>query len=358
MAMSKSHLSAVMHLQIGLRSITLRLKSTAKTDTPEETRLKVPARPYIRFRNKRQSKILAELQREGAKKWMEMSEESKRPYFEAHEAAMKVWKAERAQMEAQLEAIEGEGKSSEKEKYGYIGWYLFQSEIQVSGATDSSTHTKMAGQLWHDLTPDEREVYNERARKIKQKGQKEILASVRMRNKNFGKPNASMQFRREYMSGRLKEVSEELKREWTELSDEERGVYVNQYQEDLKLYFAQKEEYRSGDKYAENQRNKKVLRAKIKEIEESMNKPQFVRGYNAYHIFLGEKSVGVNKGKELWRELPEDERMMYKDRWSKLKADWETDVAEWEELNKDNPKMMELKAYKMMLGGVNSIHKT
>ena len=75
----------------------MRLKSTAKTDTPEETRLKVPARPYIRFRNKRQSKILAELQREGAKKWMEMSEESKQPYLERYEGALKVWKAEKAE---------------------------------------------------------------------------------------------------------------------------------------------------------------------------------------------------------------------------------------------------------------------
>ena len=36
-------------------------------------------------------------------------------------------------------------------------------------------------------------------------------------------------------------------------------------------------------------------------------------------------------------------------RKKKLKADWQNDVTEWEEKNADNPKMTELKAYKMML---------
>ena len=35
----------------------------------------------------------------------------------------------------------------------------------------------------------------------------------------------------------------------------------------------------------------------------------------------------------------EEERMEYKEKWRKLKADWQTDVAEWEERNANNPKM-------------------
>ena len=97
MAMSKTRLSAVMHLQSGLRSMTLRLKNTAKTDTPEETRLKRPLSSYQRFVNKRRSNILSEVHKEGTKRWAEMSEESKQPYLERYEGALKVWKAEKAE---------------------------------------------------------------------------------------------------------------------------------------------------------------------------------------------------------------------------------------------------------------------
>ena len=259
-----------------------------------------------------------------------------------------------AEMETQLEAIEEKGNSSETEKYRYIGWDLFKSEVQIPSTT-TSAFTKWA-RLWHDLTPDEREVYNDRARKIKEMGQKKILASERKRSKRFGRPvTAAMQFRTEYMSGRLKEASKELKREWAELRDEDRAVYVKQFQENLKIYIAQKEEYRSGDKYAENQRNKNVLTRKIREIEEGMNNPQFLGRRSPFHLFTVEK-----KGfrvQEMWRELPEDEKMGYKDKWKKLKTVWEAEVAEWEKLNKGNPNMTELKAYKRMLEGINRIHK-
>jgi len=52
---------------------------------------------------------------------------------------------------------------------------------------------------------------------------------------------------------------------------------------------------------------------------------------------------------EMWKALTEEEGMEYKAKWSKLKADWQTDVAEWEERNTDNPKMTELKTNKKIL---------
>ena len=51
----------------------------------------------------------------------------------------------------------------------------------------------------------------------------------------------------------------------------------------------------------------------------------------------------------MWEALTEEEQMEYKDKWSKLNADWQTDVAEWEERNADNPKMTELRGHKEML---------
>ena len=56
---------------------------------------------------------------------------------------------------------------------------------------------------------------------------------------------------------------------------------------------------------------------------------------------------------EMWQALTEEERKEYKAKWHKLKAEWQTDVVEWEERNADNPKMMELKAYKVMLETAN-----
>ena len=47
--------------------------------------------------------------------------------------------------------------------------------------------------------------------------------------------------------------------------------------------------------------------------------------------------------------MTEEDQMEYKSKWSKLKADWQTDVAEWEKRNADNPKMTELKAQKKIL---------
>ena len=361
MAMAKKHLSAIMHLQNGLQSMMLRLKSTTATNTPDQTRPKKPQNPYLRFRIERWSKFMPELHKGATERWAEMSEEAKRPYLESSEAAFKSWKDEKTQIKAKLDALEEEDKIGETEKSPYIGWHLFRSEVQIQGATATASDLidfmKMASQMWQDLSPEERDAYKERARKIDEKGQKELLASERKRHGNSGRPlDASQHFRHQYMSERMKEAHKEVKREWAELSDEDREVYVKQFEEDTKLYNAWKEEYRAGDMYAGDKRNRKVLKAKIRQIEEDMNKPQFRGGRNPFSLFMVDRRDSL-KGttdpfaiaSEMWQALTEEERMEYKAKLSKLNADWQTYVAEWEERNKDNPKMTELKAYKMLL---------
>ena len=302
---------------------------------------------------------MPEVNKEATERWIEMSEEAKRPYFETYKAALENWKNVKTQIKAKLDALEEEDKIGETEKSPYIGWRLFRSEVQIQGATAFDFVT-MANQMWHDLTPEKRKSYNERARMINEKGQKEFFASEKKRPSCSGRPlNASMQFRNQYLSDRMKEAFMEFKREWDELSDEDRGVYVKQYEEEIRLYNAQKEEYRAGDTYAGDKRNIKVLNAKIKLIEEDMNKPLFMGGgyRRSYNLFVVDKKDSL-KGKdghpftiasEMWQALTEEERTEYKAKWSKLNSDWQTDVAEWEERNKDNPKMAELKAYKMLL---------
>merc|ERR1712037_776495 len=197
--------------------MTLRLKSTADTTTPTplvqsgETRPKQPQNPYIRFINERRSKIMSEVNKEATKRWNELSEEAKRPYVENYETAKERWQVERAQMKAQLEAMEEEGKRGEGEKPKYTGLHLFYSEFQIQGATVSDFMTK-AAQMWNDLTPEEREAYHERARKINEKGQADLLAATmkKMRTGKSGRPaNAPTQFRNKFQSVGLKEAHKE-----------------------------------------------------------------------------------------------------------------------------------------------------
>merc|ERR1712037_192723 len=308
-------------------------------------------------------KIMSELHKEATKRWNELSEEAKRPYMENYVTAKERWLSERAQMKAQLEAMEEEGKRGEGEKPKYTGLHLFCSEVQIPGATASDFFTK-ANKMWNDLTPEEREAYHERARKINEKGQGDLLSATlkKIKSTTSGRPvNASMQFRHKFLSVGLKEAMKEFSRQWSELGDEERGKYEKLYEEERKLFNAQMEEYRAGDKYAENKRKSKVLRAKIKEIEEEMNKPKLF-AQDSYRLFMMDKKNSF-KGKdlaernkmasEMWEALTEEEQMEYNDKWSKLNAVWQTDVAEWEERNANNPKMTELKGYKKMLETAN-----
>jgi len=365
MALFKMPSLSAMHLRNSFTLYSFRLKSdnTASTPTPlkqsGETRPKKPQYPFMRFKNDKMSKIMSDLHKEGAKRWREISEEAKRPFVEKYEADMEKWKDEKAQMTAQLEAMEEEDKRGEKEKSNYHGWFLFCSEVKIPGDTASDFLTK-AGQMWNDLTPEEREAYHERARKINEKGQGDLLAATmkKMRSGTSGRPaDASMRFRHKFLSHELKEAHKEMKREWSELSDEERQKYVKQYEMEKKLYNAQMEEYRAGDTYAENKRKGKVIRAKIKKIEEEMNKPK-IKARDPYLLFKMDKRESLtgkhlserNKmASEMWQALTEEEQMEYNDKLGKLKADWQTDVAEWEERNAYSPKMTELKGYKEML---------
>merc|ERR1712037_853179 len=126
---------------------------------------------------------MSELNKEAWKRWKEMSEEEKRPFVDSYEAAIENWKDERALMKAKLEAMEEEDKSGEKEHPRYHAWSLFISEVQIPDATSSDFTTK-ASQMWNDLTPEEREAYHERARKINEKGQADLIASTMKKMKS------------------------------------------------------------------------------------------------------------------------------------------------------------------------------
>merc|ERR1712037_387649 len=305
-------------------------------------------------------KIMSGLHKEAAKRWGEMDEEAKRPFVERYKTDIEIWKDERAIMKAQLEAMEEGDKRDAKDNPFYNGWTLFNSEVHIPGVT-TSNFSKKASQMWNDLKTEEREAYHERARKINEKGQGDILASTIKKietSRISGRPvNASLQFRSKFLSDGLKEAFKEMKREWLELSDKERDEYVKPYEVETKLFNAQMEEYRAGDNYAKNKRNMKVIMDKVKLIEEEMNKPKRLaaRVIDLFMVDKRESLTGKNVGErnkigsEMWQALTEEEQMEYKAKWSKLKADWKTDVAEWEERNADNPMMTELRGQKEML---------
>merc|ERR1712210_276470 len=222
MALSKMPFLSAMQLRNSFRFLAVRLKSdnTASTPTPskqsQETRPKKPQTPFMRFQKDKMSKIMSELHKEGAKRWTEISEEAKRPFVEKYEADIEKWKDEKALMKAQFEAMVEEDKRGEKENPHYNGFKLFNSEVQIPDDTSSHFMTKTS-QMWNDLTPEEREAYHERARKINEKGQADLLAATmkKMRTGKSGRPaNAPTQFCRKFLSDGLKEAQKEMKREW------------------------------------------------------------------------------------------------------------------------------------------------
>jgi len=273
---------------------------------------------------------------------------------ERYETDNVIWKDKRALMKAQLEAMEEGDKRDAKDNAFYNGWTLFNSEVHIPGATVSDFSTK-AGKMWNELTPEKRQDYHEKARKINEKGQGELLASTikKIKTINYGRPiTAPTQFRNHFLSDRLKEAYKEIKRERLELCDKERESYVKRFEVETKLYNAQMVEYRAGEKYARNKRNVKVTKAIIKKIEKEMNKPK-LNTHDPYHLFMLENKKYLTgkrskNASEMWEALTEEEQMEYKAKWNKLNADWKTDVAVWEERNADNPKMTELKVNNKM----------
>ena len=160
---------------------------------------------------------MSELNKEATKRWAGMREEAKRPYVDNYETAKERWEVERALMKAQLEAMEEEGKRGEEEKITYTGLHLLYSEVKIPGATASEFMTK-AKKMWNDLTKEGKEAYHERARKINEKGQADLLAATmkKIKSTTSGRPlSASMQFRNQFLSVGLKEAFKEFSREWS-----------------------------------------------------------------------------------------------------------------------------------------------
>ena len=320
---------------------------------PEQTQ-----NPIIGFMNERRGKIMSGLIKEAAERWREMSEEAKRPHLEKYATHRELWILDAAMLIVKLEEIEKKDKSGGKEKLTFTGRHLFWSEVLMPGASAADFMT-ITSQIWNDLTPEEREAYHERARKINEKGQNDLLASTlkKIRSRYGPSHAAYIQFRYHFLSEGLKEAQKELNREWSGLRDEEREKYAKPSEMEIKIYNAQMEQYGMRGKYAEKWRNMMVIKTKIKEIEEEMNKPKLMTEScpQLFMMDIKESLTVTNPVKrdkmasEMWEALTEEERMEYKAKWRKLKADWQTDVALWEEGNADNPKMTELKAYKEML---------
>ena len=342
----------------------LRLRSnTSNNNCAEqsiETRPKMPESPFSRFIAKRRNEMWSEIHKEASRRWAEMSKEAKRPYVEEYESAMERWVAEKALIKSGLEAME---KVDNRGSH-FNGFDLFRSVVplQVTSDREDENVVSIAAKKWNELSPDERETYSERAKEMNEKGQEELLASTIQSLEKYknvaGRPrNAHLRFRNEFMSTKLKENYEGLRREWAELCDEEKDQYLKPWKVDLERFKAESVKYKNGQEYIENKRNRTVNKAHIRQLEQELNIPKLSAG-NVIHLFWTEKKVPV-KGKSLsqisktvslmWKALSEEERMVYKEKWNKLRADWVREVAEIERNNADNPKMSELKAYRKML---------
>ena len=366
MAMAKSNMSSfATHMRNSLPSLMLRQRSNSSRNTPTcaeqsiESRPKRPIPAITRFMNRNTKDMWSEIQKEAIRSWEEMSEEDKRPYVEEHAAANERWLAERASIKSRLQAMEVVDNRGETKNH-YSGFCLFRSEVQVP-SDPLLDFVSMTALEWNELSPEEREAYNERAREMNGKGQGELISTT-LHNingrKKWARPvSASLRFRNEFLSTKLRENMQKAAKEWAELSVEERDQYVKPFMADLDCYRAEMVKYKAGKEYVENKRKRAVVKASIRKIEEELNMPRLLAG-NVFHLFwagkretLKGKSVpGITKAASvMWQALSEEEKMDYTAKWNNLKADWEREVAEWERRYADNPKLTELKAYRQML---------
>ena len=362
MALSKTYFSKILHLQVGLQSMTLRPISTSKTcpstqeQQSQQTRPKKPMAPYMRFMSERWSKVWSELQKDVAKSWRELSEEEKKPYMDRYRAELKIWQEKKDILISYLQAMEEEDKGGGKVNQGFNGTALFLSEVQIPGA--GFDFLAKASKIWNELTPGEKEIYNERARKMNEESQGNLLKSTLKLVKSYGKPKTAFtEFQSKISPQKMKAAHSEIRREWSELSDEDKEKYVKASEKEYKAYNAQMEKYKVGEKFSEDKRNMKVLMGKIKEIEEEMEKPRLL-ATNGYWLFTKEKkeylqAIGdtyfAREASALWQTLDQEGKTEYSARYHKLNADWRREVAKWEARNADNPKMTELQTYKNML---------
>ena len=216
--------------------------------------------------------------------------------------------------------------------------------------------------MWMELTPEEKEVYNERARKINEEGQGNLLKStvkyLKSKGSCYGRPKTAFnEFTSKILSQRLKAACGEIMKEWHELSAVGKEKYEKLYEEEFKAYNLQMEKYKGGEKFTENKRNRKVLMAKIKVMEEEMEKPKLLAS-TSFLLFgkenrehfqgknVSEIAIGVSA---MWRALDEGVKTEYKARCHKLRCDWQQEVAEWEARNANSSKMTELRTYKNMM---------
>merc|ERR1719150_1579239 len=115
----------------------------------------------------------------------------------------------------------------------------------------------------------------------------------------------------------------------------------------MQQYQTKLEEYKEGAEFKERKKAVSIIKAKIKKLENEMNKPKLGPrdSFMFYREQMREMSEGadfikVNKSAAVsWKAMSDEEKAVYKRRWEELKSKWQEDMAEWELKNADSPKM-------------------
>ena len=345
-------------LQGSVSALATRLKSTTidSQSAPVKTRPKKPVNPFMRFKAERLG--LAEIQKEVAKKWKEMTKEDKRPFVEVCEAMKAQWEAESISTVAQLKAVK-------ESKIGYKrnGYHLFNSEAQVSFDPNQNRGIIVV-EMWNDLTEEERNAYSERAKDLNEKGQEEMVEAAMKKVKKGFRLSPYSLFVKQSLPETMKARHKELRIEWEGLNKEERRPFTEGYEEERQQYLTMLEEYKEGAEFKERKKAVSIMKAKIKKLENEMNKPKL--GPTNPLMFYREQMKEMSDGADIikvaksasmsWKAMSDEEKAVYKRRWEELKSKWKEDVAEWELNNADSPKMTELKAAAMILKSQKEYH--
>ena len=283
--------------------------------------------------------------REVNKKWKNMTDEEKRPFIEKCQVVKERWEAENALMPsilAQLKALKKSVKMSGVHNSGYA---LFLSEAQIPYDPDQNFSSKVA-KMWKDLKQEERNAYNERAKDLFEKGQEELVESAMKKIEKRFNQTPYILFIKQSLPETLKASNKEIRIEWERLNKEEKSPYTEGYEKEMQEYHAKIGEYKEGAEFKKRKKAVSIIKAKIKKLENEMNKPKLVT--NSFQLYVNEireiprenyfanlqKICGKN-----WKAMSEEEKAVYKRRWEELKSKWQEDMAKWESKNADSPKM-------------------
>ena len=128
------------------------------------------------------------------------------------------------------------------------------------------------------------------------------------------KISAYHKFMAKLLSSHLKEHHIEMKRQWAEMSEEQKRPYIMSYEAEKRQFSAALHKY------------------KLENKKEDMKMPKLMAN-NTFVFFWQTQKITLQSASESWKSMTEGERAEWKARWLESKVKWLEDLKEWKVKN-------------------------